>query len=126
MIGHHLPSALYLPDMTFSQAFPVHLCILQAIKNWSLRRPGNEARLIICMCALVSFPDHTVVPAGKMCLVNPLLMCTRKPLFFPSLLLDIFEDYINPLCADNLLTTQMLIRECYLVYTKIFCLLKEQ
>ena len=26
-----------------SQAFPLHVCILQAIKNWTVGRPGNEA-----------------------------------------------------------------------------------
>jgi len=25
-------------------AFSLHFCILQAIKNWRCRRPGNEAR----------------------------------------------------------------------------------
>ena len=26
------------------QAFPLHFCILQAIKNWTVGRPGNEAK----------------------------------------------------------------------------------
>ena len=36
-----------LPDVTahdqISQAFPLHNCILQAIKDWRLKQPGNEA-----------------------------------------------------------------------------------
>ena len=28
---------------SFSQAFPFHFCVLQAIKNWRWERPGNEA-----------------------------------------------------------------------------------
>ena len=28
-----------------SQAFPLHFCILQVIKNWSWERPGNEATM---------------------------------------------------------------------------------
>ena len=42
----HLPS--HLPDVThardsFSQAFPLCFCILQAIQNWRQKWPGNEA-----------------------------------------------------------------------------------
>jgi len=36
-----------LPDVTaydqISQAFPLHNCILQAIEDWRLEQPGNEA-----------------------------------------------------------------------------------
>jgi len=44
-----LMSTLTLPDvmhMTPSpRAFPLSFCILQAIKNWRLEQPGNEATL---------------------------------------------------------------------------------
>jgi len=40
-------STLYLPDVTTRdqtpQAFPLCICIQQAIKDWMCRRPGNEA-----------------------------------------------------------------------------------
>jgi len=40
-------STLYLPDVTARDqtphAFPLCICILQAIKDWRYRRPGNEA-----------------------------------------------------------------------------------
>ena len=34
------------------QAFPLRFCILQAIKNWTVGRPGNEAKLWSLMLAL--------------------------------------------------------------------------
>ena len=30
-------------DIDIYQTFPLHFCILQAIKNWMVGRPGNEA-----------------------------------------------------------------------------------
>jgi len=44
-------------------AFSLRFCILQAIKNWRRRRPGNEARMPSVtwnVCMLVSFPDSLV------------------------------------------------------------------
>ena len=38
------------------QAFPLHFCILQAIKNWTVGRPGNVARvgtLIVQVCSII-------------------------------------------------------------------------
>ena len=47
--GGPLPPSVYLgrhwrhSHDKCSQAFPLHFCTLQAIKNWTVGRPGNEA-----------------------------------------------------------------------------------
>ena len=40
---------------SFSQAFPLHFCVLQVIKNWRRERPGNEAihSTTICSASLI-------------------------------------------------------------------------
>ena len=32
------------------QAFPLYFCILQVIKNWTVRRPGNEVLVYLYRC----------------------------------------------------------------------------
>ena len=44
------------------QAFPLHFCILRAIKNWTVGRPGNEASVHVLW---------QLAPSGDKELINP-------------------------------------------------------
>ena len=65
----HLPSHIYLTScMWLSQAFPLHFCTLQALKNWKREWPWNEAKLLVGILAasvdkhLLCFIDSNWMP----------------------------------------------------------------
>ena len=57
------------------QAFPLRFCILQAIKNWTVGRPGNEA----------TTEAHTDQHTSMLCMVHCILYGGEYPLFATSL-----------------------------------------
>ena len=70
-IGHRLPCVnlllhhIHHRTCDKTQAFPLHFFILQAIKNWRMKRPGNEANVKLGGNLLVSYQDH-VLPSETM------------------------------------------------------------
>ena len=57
------------------QAFPLRFCILKAIKNWTVGRPGNKA----------TTEAHTDQHASMLCMVHCILYGGEYPLFATSL-----------------------------------------
>ena len=70
------------------QAFPLHFCILQAIKNWTAGRPGNEANLILHLarngCTRGTIPD-SYTTLGDRCWIFYAPTSITITLFCPSL-----------------------------------------
>ena len=77
--GGPLPPSVYLGRHSrdnIYQAFPLCFCILQAIKNWTVGRPGNEATTLVgptqvhtsCMSAIlwcILVPDQLLQRDSK-------------------------------------------------------------
>ena len=64
-----LPLSVYLGRQTcdkMDQAFSLNFCILQVIKNWTVGRPGNEAKIFF-LFALLSFPSWTQLTCVTVC-----------------------------------------------------------
>jgi len=67
-ILHQVLPPVCLPDVTahnqISQAFPLHICILQVIKYWRWEQPGNEANRMpgnsLCVAATADSCVQTV------------------------------------------------------------------
>ena len=63
----HLPDVMH---MTL-QAFPLHFCVLQAIKNWRWEQPGNEASvsglrsIFLVMCTIAVFAFCLILESCK-------------------------------------------------------------
>ena len=62
-----------------SQAFPLHICILQAIKYWRWEQPGNKATVVQVINILKSLYRNTVIPipltsgVKQGCMLSPTL-----------------------------------------------------
>ena len=79
MVRHH-PLCVYtlcLHDVTsrdqISQAFNLHICILQVIKDWRWEHPGKEAMLLECKvwnCTLQSASPGVNTWLNHMTLLN--------------------------------------------------------
>ena len=81
-ILHHLiPPPLHHSTDKMDQAFPLHFCILQAIKNWTVGRPGNKATITktlslqqssqFCVCPTVVCSSTDNAPSSLPQLLPP-------------------------------------------------------
>ena len=50
--------AMYFNASLVPRPSPFVLCILQAIKNWMVERPGNEANSMLSLAAGIATPGH--------------------------------------------------------------------